>query len=65
MFQVYNQLVCNCHEDSKLMNVIRLVERVYSASSQARKEELGSELQQAISNFLGEFLNHMEQEEQV
>jgi hypothetical protein len=36
-FQVYNELVCNCHEDSKLLDVIHLVEKVYLAQTQTAR----------------------------
>ena len=57
--QVYNQFVCNCHEDSKLLYVIRLVEKVYSAKTTGDKEESGRKLKDAIEDFLDEFLHHM------
>eukprot|EP00094_Tigriopus_californicus_P002281 TCALIF_02202-PA protein Name:"Similar to Fbxl5 F-box/LRR-repeat protein 5 (Mus musculus)" AED:0.08 eAED:0.08 QI:0/0/0/1/1/1/3/0/526 len=63
--QVYNQLVCNCHEDSKLLGVIRLVEKVYSSQTEADKEKFGKELQKSIQEFLDEFVHHMEEEEAV
>ena len=63
--QVYNQLVCNCHEDSKLLGVIRLVEKVYAAKSELEREKFGQQLQAAIQEFLKEFLQHMEEEEKV
>jgi len=58
-------LVCNCHEDSKLMSVIRLVEKVYGAESEEQMESLGAELQDAIGGFLKEFLHHMQEEEDI
>lgn len=62
---MYNQLVCNCHEDSKLLGVIRLVEKVYSSQTEADKEKYGKELQKSIQEFLDEFVHHMEEEEAV
>ena len=64
-FQIYNQLVCNCHEDSKLLQVIDLVEEVYSAQTSGERQAKGKELQAAIKSFLGDFLHHMEEEEAV
>lgn len=65
VLQVYNKLVCNCHEDSKLLGVIRLVERVYTARTEADREGFGKQLQDAIADFRDEFLHHMEEEEAV
>lgn len=47
------------------MDVIRLVEKVYSASTQEELQKTGKELQAAIQSFLSEFLHHMEEEEAV
>lgn len=63
--QVYNQLVCNCHKDSKLLGVIDLVEKVYWSQSAEEKELHGQRLQEALAEFLDEFLHHMEEEEKV
>ena len=62
---MYNKLVCNCHEDSKLLGVIRLVERVYTARTEADREDYGKQLQEAIADFRDEFLHHMAEEEAV
>ncbi len=62
---MYNQLVCNCHKDSRLLGVISLVEKVYSATSEEQQEEHGQQLQEALSEFLEEFVHHMEEEEKV
>ena len=64
-FQVYNQLVCNCHEDSKLLYVISQVERVYTAPSEAERQREGHLLQDAIRIFLDEFVPHMDEEEKI
>ena len=56
---MYNELVCNCHEDSKLLDVISLVEKVYQADNQKKRVQYGRRLQQAIKSFLAEFLHHM------
>ena len=48
-----------------MLSVISLVEKVYSANSQAERELSGRELQRAIGDFLKEFLHHMEEEEKV
>lgn len=63
--QVYNQLVCNCHEDSKLLYVISQVERVYTAPSEAERQREGHLLQDAIRIFLDEFVAHMDEEEKI
>ena len=47
------------------MDVIRLVEEVYSASTREERTKTGKELQTAIQSFLNEFLHHMEEEEAV
>lgn len=63
--RVYNEVVCNCHEDSKLLDVIALVERVYQADTQRERVKYGRRLQKAIKSFLHEFIHHMEEEESV
>lgn len=45
--------------------MIGLVEKVYSANDENEKEAFGRELRDAIQDFLGDFLHHMEEEEQV
>ena len=64
-FQVYNQLVCNCHEDSKLLYVISQVERVYTAPSEVERQREGHLLQHAVRIFLDEFVAHMDEEEKI
>lgn len=61
--QVFNEAVCNCHEDSVLLEVIGLVEKVYMANTQKERCMYGQKLQRAIRNFLDDFIHHMEQEE--
>uniref|UniRef100_A0A0K2UHQ8 F-box domain-containing protein n=1 Tax=Lepeophtheirus salmonis TaxID=72036 RepID=A0A0K2UHQ8_LEPSM len=63
--RVYNKVVCNCHEDSKLLNVIDLVEKLYYARNIALRQELGARLQLALHDFLEEFIHHMSEEEKV
>jgi len=63
--QVYNELVCNCHEDSMLLEVIGLVENVYTAQTQTERCMYGRKLQKKIRCFLEDFVTHMEQEEAV
>jgi len=63
--RVYNEVVCNCHEDSKLLDVIALVERVYQADTQRERVKYGRRLQKAIKDFLDEFLPHMDEEESI
>ena len=60
-FQVYNEAVCNCHEDSVLLEVIGLVEKVYMAHTQKERCMYGQKLQRAIRTFLDDFVHHMEQ----
>ena len=57
--QVYNELVCNCHEDSKLLDVIALVEKVHQAETQRDRVKYGRRLQKSIRSFMEEFLEHM------
>ena len=64
-FQVYNQHLCNCHEDSKLLSVISQVERVYTAPSEVERQREGHLLQEAIRIFLDEFIAHMDEEEKI
>ena len=63
--QVFNEAVCNCHEDSMLLEVIGLVERVYTARTQKERCKYGQQLQRKIRAFLDDFVTHMEQEEAV
>lgn len=56
---MYNELVCNCHEDSKLLDVISLVEKVYQANTQRDRVKYGRRLQKSIKGFMEEFLEHM------
>lgn len=63
--RVYNELVCNCHEDSKLLEVIGMVEKVYSAQTQRERCKYGRRLQKSIRSFLNDFLHHMDEEEAV
>ena len=62
---MYNQLVCNCHEDSKLLYVISQVERVYTAPSEVERQREGHLLQDAVRIFLDEFVAHMDEEEKI
>ena len=63
--QVFNEAVCNCHEDSVLLEVIGLVEKVYMAQTQKERIQHGVKLQRAIRNFLGDFVHHMEQVQNI
>ena len=61
--QIYNQSVCNCHEDSSLVRIIDLVEMVYSAPDGPQRNYYWQNLQEALHEFLDDFLPHMEEEE--
>lgn len=61
--QIYNQSVCNCHEDSDLVRILDLVEMTYSAPDGVQRNYYWQNLQEALSEFLDEFLPHMEEEE--
>jgi len=63
--RVYNEVVCNCHEDSVLLDVIALVESVYQADTQRERVKYGRRLQKAIKRFLHDFTHHMEEEESI
>jgi len=61
--QIYNHLVCNCHEDSTVLQILDLVERVHGSSDLISASLYWQRLQNAISEFMEEFLPHMEEEE--
>jgi len=61
--QIYNRSVCNCHEDSDLIRIIDLVEMVYSSSDGTERNFYWQNLQEALYEFLDDFLPHMEEEE--
>jgi len=61
--QVYNKSVCNCHEDSDLIRIIDLVEMVYSSPTENERNFYWHSLQEALYDFLDDFLPHMEEEE--
>jgi len=61
--QVYNQSVCNCHEDSDLIKIINLVELVYSSPEIRDRLFFWQRLEEAIYEFFDNFLPHMEEEE--
>ena len=61
--QIYNQSVCNCHEDSPLMRIIDLVEMLYNSSDCQQRNYYWHNLQEALYEFLDDFLPHMEEEE--
>jgi len=63
--KVYNQIVCNCHEDSDLIKIIDLVELVYSSSESNDRTFYWQKLQEALYEFLDDFLPHMEEEENI
>jgi len=63
--KVYNQFVCNCHEDSDLIKIIDLVELVYTSSDPEDRTFYWHKLQEAIYDFLDDFLPHMEEEENI
>ena len=61
--QIHNQSVCNCHEDTDLLNIIDLVESVYSSTSDKERNFYWLKLQESLYEFLEEFVPHMEEEE--
>ena len=60
---MYNQLVCNCHEDSTLLQILELVEHLHSSDNIVSTRYYWQRLQTAIYEFLDEFVPHMEEEE--
>jgi F-box/leucine-rich repeat protein 5 len=63
--QVYNKLVCNCHEDSELLSIIDLVESIYSALDSTSRTFYWQRLQAEIYPFMEDFDHHMREEESV
>lgn len=63
--QVYNQSVCNCHEDSELLSIIDLVESIYSSLDKTSRTFYWQRLQGEIYQFLEDFDQHMEEEESI
>ena len=61
--QIHNQSVCNCHEDSELLNIIDLVESVYSSINDTERNFYWHKLQESLYEFLDDFVPHMEEEE--
>jgi len=61
--QIHNHSVCSCHEDSDLLNIIDLLETVYSSSRDTERNFYWQKLQEALYEFLEDFLPHMEEEE--
>ena len=61
--KIHNQSVCNCHEDSDLLNIIDLVESVYSSTTDTERNFYWLKLQESLYEFLEEFVPHMEEEE--
>ncbi|XP_023324232.1 F-box/LRR-repeat protein 5 [Eurytemora carolleeae] len=61
--KVYNKVVCNCHEDSSLLNIIELVEYLHSSVDSSSTHYYWQRLQSAVYEFMDEFLPHMEEEE--
>jgi len=61
--EVYNQTVCNCHEDSSLIQIIKLVEFVYNSLDTMEANYYWNRLQTEVYAFMEEFVPHMEEEE--
>ena len=55
--------MCNCHEDSGLVRILDLVEMTYSAQDGVQRNFYWQNLQEALYEFLDDFLPHMEEEE--
>jgi len=63
ILEVYNQRVCNCHEDSSLLSILDLVEVLHSSSDTTTTNQYWHRLQTAVYAFMEEFFSHMEEEE--
>lgn len=63
--QVYNKMVCNCHEDSELLSIIDLVESIYFSLDNRSRTFYWQRLQEEIYQFLEDFDQHMEEEESI
>lgn len=63
--KVYNQSVCNCHEDSDVVRIIELVVRLYSSLDPATRNFTWRILQEKMYEFLDDFLSHMREEESI
>ena len=50
--QVYNKVVCNCHEDSSLLNIIELVEYLHSSVDSSSTHYYWQRLQVSAINLL-------------
>ena len=64
---ITNRAVCNCHKDSRLTMMLRLLQQGHSMASTTDTERLnfGLKLRQALEDFTQQFLPHMEEEEEV
>lgn len=60
---IYDEMVCNCHQDSTLMKIIELVESLYCSHDSSTRHFYWNKLQEAVYTFMEEFLPHMEEEE--
>jgi len=63
--QIYNQLVCNCHEDSTVLQILDLVESIHCCNDVISASIYWNRLQNAIYEFMEEFVPHMEEEEKT
>jgi len=63
--QIYNQLVCNCHEDSSVLQILDLVESIHCCNDLISASIYWNRLQIAIYEFMEEFVPHMEEEEKT
>ncbi|CAL4138088.1 unnamed protein product, partial [Meganyctiphanes norvegica] len=64
---IYNSAVCNCHNDNRLTEFFRLVciGKEIPEESVGERLNFGVELQKAFTEFVNNFIPHMEEEEQV
>lgn len=63
----YESVVCNCHADNRLSDILRLVHdgRSYNLKSYSERLDYGKRLAAALRDFTSNFLPHMEEEEEV
>jgi len=64
---VPNQVTCNCHSDSCLTEVLRLLHDGFTNTyeSVSEQESFGTKLQKAVDEFTVNFIPHMQEEEDV
>lgn len=64
---INNSAVCNCHSDNRLAEMLELVHNGYRCSRKTDLERLNfaAQLRNALEDFTGKFIPHMQEEEEV